>query len=114
MVERQTQASSPFSEISREMMESEPLANLLELHFGFDSRLDLLSVDAEGMDLEVLISNDWNKYRPFLIAVETHGLNLDKPRDNDVYNFLIDLGYKMVATVFVTSMFIDTKASDLR
>ena len=114
MINRQTSETSPFTEISRETIESQPLVGLLDLHFGSNSQIDFLSVDAEGMDLEVLISNDWIKYRPFLIAVETHGLNLDKPSDHEIYRYLSNLGYEMISTVFVTSIFRDSKASDLR
>lgn len=62
------------------------------------------------MDLEVLISNNWDKYRPFLIAIETHGLELTIQLDSDIYCYLTGIGYKMVSTVFVTSIFIDIKA----
>jgi hypothetical protein len=62
------------------------------------------------MDLEVLNSNNWAKYRPFLIAVETHGMDLDRPDENDIYIYLSGLGYKMVSQVFVTSMFIDMRS----
>ena len=86
----------------------------LDLHFRSYSQLDLLSVDAEGMDLESLISDNQSKYQPFPIPVETYGLNLNKPEDQDIYRYLTYLGYKMVSTVLVTSIFIDTKASDLR
>ena len=68
-----------------------------------------MSVDAEGMDLEVLKSNNWDRYRPFLIAVETHGMDLDKQKDNDIYMYLSQLGYKFVSHVFVTSLFIDMR-----
>jgi len=32
--------------------------------------VDFMSVDAEGFDLEILQSNNWNKYRPTQIIVE--------------------------------------------
>ncbi len=41
------------------------------------SRFDFLSVDCEGVDYEVLESNDWNMFRPNLICVE-NSLNVDK------------------------------------
>ncbi len=33
-------------------------------------QVDFMSVDAEGFDLDVLKSNDWNKYRPSLVIAE--------------------------------------------
>lgn len=35
--------------------------------------IDLLSVDTEGIDLEVLKSNDWKSFKPKVICVETKG-----------------------------------------
>lgn len=35
------------------------------------SAIDFMSVDVEGLDLDVLKSNDWNKYRPKLLCIET-------------------------------------------
>jgi hypothetical protein len=34
-------------------------------------RLDFFDIDVEGLDLEVLKSNDWEKYRPKIIVAET-------------------------------------------
>lgn len=107
MIDLQTRDSSPFQESFRETRISKPLAELLDKHFGPNRTVDFLSIDAEGMDLEVLNSNNWDAYRPFLIAVETHGMDLDRPKDNEIYLFLSELGYKLVSHVFVTSMFID-------
>lgn len=109
MIERQTRNSSPFQETFRETRFSQPLSELLDRHFESNRNVDFLSVDAEGMDLEVLKSNNWDKYRPFLIAVETHGMDLDIPKDNDIYIYLSELGYKLISHVFVTSLFIDVR-----
>ena len=114
MINIQTNGSSPFKEIAREIRYSQPLSELLDIHFGSSRPVDFLSVDAEGMDLEVLTSNNWGRYRPFLIAVETHGLNLDTLKNNEIYSYLSDLGYTMVSHVFVTSFFMDKRALSLR
>lgn len=33
--------------------------------------IDFMSVDTEGLEMEVLQSNDWRKYRPTLLCIET-------------------------------------------
>jgi hypothetical protein len=110
MIGIQTRNSSPFKEISRETKRSLTLSEILDTHFEANQSFGLLSVDAEGMDLQVLISNDWTRYRPFLVAVETHGMDLSNLQANDIYRFLDDLGYRMVSHIFVTSIFMDLKA----
>lgn len=47
------------------------LKNLLEKHVNPNDRLDFFDIDVEGYDLEVLKTNDWNKFRPKIIIIET-------------------------------------------
>lgn len=46
------------------------LDSILDDHLPPGQSVDFLSVDCEGADLEVLESNDWQKYRPKFICVE--------------------------------------------
>ena len=34
-------------------------------------KIDFISIDTEGLDYEVLESNDWKKFRPTLVCIET-------------------------------------------
>lgn len=56
-----------------------------------DKEIDFLSVDAEGYDLEVLKSNDWKKYKPRLVCVESNPLT-----DSDLEKLLVKVGYRKV------------------
>jgi len=104
MIARQLDERTPFEELSREVLTPVPLRELLDAHL--DGRtVDFLNVDAEGMDLEVLETNDWNRYRPFLLAVEVHGLQMDDPAASTIHRFLQSVGYRWVSHVFVTSLF---------
>ncbi|NTU70755.1 MAG: FkbM family methyltransferase [Coriobacteriia bacterium] len=60
----------PGSRVVEELpVRVEPLAKILGEHLG-NRIIDLLSVDTEGLDLQVLGSNDWSVYRPRLVLVE--------------------------------------------
>ncbi len=59
----------------------QPLARIFEDSVG-DTCINLLSVDTEGMGLEVLESNDWNRWKPSVIVVE-----------DDVREYLARQGY---------------------
>jgi FkbM family methyltransferase len=50
-------------------------------------KIDFMSIDTEGYDLEVLKSNDWKKYKPSILCVEGHK---DADKIND---FLKEKGY---------------------
>ncbi len=61
--------------------------------------IDFLSIDTEGYDLQVLKSNDWAKFRPRLICIESvhHDKNGSKmDRDEEQEPFLKSRGYKKV------------------
>ena len=47
---------------------------LSDIFKNIGSKIDFLTIDAEGVDLQVLESNDWIKYRPSLICIE-HSMN---------------------------------------
>ncbi len=58
-------------------VKTESLENILDKYLPKGEKIDLLSVDVEGMDLEVLKSNDWKKYRPRVIICEDLNFDLD-------------------------------------
>jgi len=61
-----------------------------------DKKLDFLSVDAEGHDLMVLQSLDFERYDPSLIAVETHFALFTEVVETELYQFLAAKGYCLV------------------
>lgn len=58
--------------------------------------INLLSVDAEGLDFEVLQSHDW-AIPTAVIVVESHDFDLGKPMEDKIYAFLIKKGYILTA-----------------
>jgi len=78
-----------------------PLCDLLDRHLPQDTEIDLMSIDVEGLDDEVIRSNNWEKYRPrWLIAEvdlehDNHGWIADL-HDNATIRFLVSVGYQAV------------------
>lgn len=65
------------------------------------SGVDFMTVDAEGMDLEVLKSNNWEKYRPKFLCIETIdfvglllGTKENSNRKEIVSNYLLGKDYR--------------------
>ncbi|VXC91879.1 putative SAM-dependent methyltransferase [Oceanicaulis sp. 350] len=52
-----------------------PLRTLLEKHLLEPETFEILSVDAEGYDVEIIKSNDWNQFRPRIVIVERHNFD---------------------------------------
>lgn len=81
-----------------------PLGEVLDRYMPANQRIDFLSIDAEGLDFEVLKSNNWQKYKPQYILVE-HELNLEQIDQSNLYLYLRNLGYRWVAKTKRTLFF---------
>lgn len=62
-----------------------------------------LSIDVEGMEMEVLESNDWATFTPAVIVIEEWQTPLG--RVTKVLEFLRKLDYELVAVVGVSSIY---------
>lgn len=87
------------------------LDKILEKNLG-NNTIDVLTLDVEKRELDVLESNDWEKYRPRIIVMESL-VSVNESLDN-IYNdpavaFLIDKGYIAVAKISNAVFFKDTK-----
>lgn len=67
---------------------------------------ELLTIDAEGYDIEILESNDFSKYRPRLIMVEVHGASLETIRDNEVIRYCTHRGYELYSWINPNLLFV--------
>jgi FkbM family methyltransferase len=69
---------------------------------------DFLSVDVEGMDLEILQTINWNSARPKVVCVETIDYFTQLTR-LEIKEFLEEQGYAVRADTHINSIFIDTR-----
>jgi FkbM family methyltransferase len=67
--------------------------------FEIEQEIDFFDIDVEGLDLEVLKSNNWKKYRPKLVLVES-----DKAKNID--NFMEEKKYSKISQYYLTSIFV--------
>jgi FkbM family methyltransferase len=103
-----TFAGTPYKLLKRMTLKTRRLDEILSGVKGVPTEIDLLSVDCEGLDDKVLASNDWQKFRPFLVVVETHGMNLNNPNSSKTHVLLAAKGYSLVSHAFVTSVYMRT------
>ena len=78
------------------------LSSLLTEHLPAGQNIDFLTVDAEGHDLSVVRSNDWQKFRPRLVAVE----DFAPEPESQICRFLAQQGYRLVITARFTRFFV--------
>jgi FkbM family methyltransferase len=69
-------------------------------------KIGFMNIDVEGLDLNVLSSNDWTAYRPDVLAIEDHQISLAEVNRSPTYRFLSNLGYTLHSKVHYTSIYI--------
>jgi FkbM family methyltransferase len=67
--------------------------------------IDFLSVDVEGLDLDVLESNDWSRFRPKLVLVELSTFCLNTAASDPIFQLMEKNHYKLFAKSFLTVFF---------
>jgi FkbM family methyltransferase len=85
----------------------ETLAGILRRH-GAPAAPELLSVDVEGLELEVLEGGDWERYRPRVVCVEAveYG-GRPGPPEGPVHAFLVDIGYRAAHTTALNRLYVE-------
>ncbi len=83
------------------------LASVLQDYLPKDQKIDFMNVDVEKFDTQVLISNDWNRYRPKVIMIEDAQFDIRKLDESEVFCFLSHLNYRLVAQTKNTLFFLD-------
>jgi FkbM family methyltransferase len=99
--------SEMFHVVSERKIKTRRLADILSENLPAGQRIDFLSVDVEGMDLEVLQSNDWQQYRPRYVLSECFGQNAGEVASGPISAFLGEQGYEFLAKTVHTAIFRD-------
>jgi len=92
-------------ELNNEIIKKSPietfrLDEVLLKYLPKNTIIDFLSLDVEGMELEVLQSNNWDIFRPKLLAIEIHISEIEKLISSSVYMFLLSNKYHLVAKTY--------------
>jgi hypothetical protein len=93
---------------NRKKMKSLLLTTILE-QLNAPSAFDFLSIDAEGNDLKILKSLDFDKYIPRLIIVEADDFVPSNPSGHEIYNFLISKEYFFHGSILTNLYFLKDK-----
>ncbi len=88
-----------------------PLSDVLQENLPENQIIDFISVDVEGLDLQVLHSNDWQRFRPRFVLVECLEVDSWGRFSDPVYDFLKVHGYEPLAKTYRTMIYRDTVAN---
>lgn len=104
--EKRSSESGRYIDFTKQI-ETFPLNEILDRHLPEQQTIDFLSVDVEGLDVEVLESNDWNKYTPSVVLAEALDLSkLEEIYRSPVYRLLKEKGYFLFSKCVHTLIFV--------
>lgn len=99
-----------WTERAQRRVRTRRLDALLQEHLPPGQAIDLLSIDVEGHDLQVLRSIDLQRYRPRLLLVEIHQLDLQRVAEQPVVRHLAAEGYRLIGYDSLNAWFVDRRA----
>ena len=68
-------------------------------------KIDFMSVDVEGLEKEVLLSNNWTKYKPSFIVVHLKSKSIDDCLKSELANILMLNNYRLYAKSYHSLFF---------
>jgi FkbM family methyltransferase len=103
------QVAEGYQVVAERRLATTRLADILRQHLPPGQAITFMSVDVEGMDLEVLEGNDWGRFRPEVVLVECVGRGITDVAENATARFLQGQGYEPIAKTMYTFFFRDTR-----
>ncbi len=97
--------SEAFQIIETVTLTPRSLSDILTQHVPPGQAIDLMSVDVEGLDFDVLKSNDWARFRPATLLVEVLETRLHNLDGHEIVRFLASHGYQPIAKLYNTVIF---------
>lgn len=88
-------------------LKTQRLDEILAEHLPQNQTIDFMSIDVEGFDYQVLISNNWNKFRPSILLVEALDFDIEKPELSKTHVFLKENNYSLYAKAVNTIIYRD-------
>ena len=109
LTEERTNADNNYHVIFEKDIETSTLEEILDTNLPKNQEIDFLSIDVEGLDFMVLMSNNFEKYKPKVILVEILGSSLKDINNNEISKYLKKHNYSIYAKAVNTVIFISDR-----
>jgi len=103
--------NSTYRLLGRREVQVRRLAEILEETLPASQSIDLMSIDVEGLDLNVMQSNDWERFRARCLLVEARDFDMGRPDESPVHRFALSVGYRLIAKTVNTLIYEDAQSS---
>ncbi len=99
--------------VSRRKIQVKSLSVILR-NFLKGKQIDIMSIDTEGYDKNVLLSNDWKRYRPKVVCIESveHDIK-DSSKRKGLGEIFTAHGYRKYLDNGINSLYLDNKSFPL-
>ena len=87
--------------VEKKEIQTVSLKSILSKHLEKDEVIDFLDIDVEGFDLEVLQSNDWERFRPKIILVESN-TDLKNDLQSEITKYLQSKEYRIICKTLIS------------
>jgi FkbM family methyltransferase len=89
------------------------LAGVWEEHVPNGQAVHFLKVDVEGMEREVVLGNDWRRYRPWIVLMEaTYPMSSDASHDAWEH-LIVEAGYRFAYADGLNRFYVSSEHSEL-
>lgn len=99
--------SDKYYVIEERKIITKTLSEILNENLPINTKINFMSVDVEGYDLEVIQSNDWKVYRPEYILIESYSSDINEIQRSELYNYLTTQNYTFFGKTVLTIIFKD-------
>jgi hypothetical protein len=89
-----------------EWLNTTKLKVLLDANVKPGTAIDLLNIDVEGLELEVIRSNDWRKYAPVVVVVEILNVTVEQAIEHEVTKTIQSYGYVLSSKLFNSCIYV--------
>lgn len=93
-----------------ESLKTTKLGVLLDANVKPGTLIDLLNIDVEGLELEVIRSNDWSKYVPVVVVVEILNVTVEQAIEHEVTKTIQTHGYVLSSKLFNSCIYVKSNA----
>jgi FkbM family methyltransferase len=109
MLANERLAQTSYKLVEKTTVPVRRLEKLFDENLPHSQRIDFMTVDVEGFDLQVLQSNDWEKYRPTVVLAEALSTTMQNFQSNEIAIYMVSQGYQCFGKTYNTWFFTDAR-----
>ncbi len=95
-----------YEKIFEKEIQTYPLSEVLDDYLPPNQTIDFINIDVEGLDYQVLISNNWEKYRPTIVLVEDlQQASMEEANESKTALFMREQNYSLYCKTICTLIF---------